>query len=124
MVTAGCCSWYFAKATEKNGASNVDPAPVRAGGWPPGPRVTAATAEVVLLVAVLLQAAMARRVIAAAAAWRAGRLCGWRLTRVLLCAEDAERVSGAGWLGPRPGFRSGRRPRGCPAAGCRTGPGH
>ena len=36
MVTPGCCCWYLAKATEKNGASNVDPAPVRVGAWPPG----------------------------------------------------------------------------------------
>ena len=33
------------------------------------------------------------------------------------------RVSGPGPAGSRPGRLSGRRPRGCPAAGCRTGPG-
>ena len=63
MVTAGCCCWLLAKATEKNGASNVDPAPVRVGEWSPGPTVAATTAEVVLLVAVLLQAAAARRAV-------------------------------------------------------------
>jgi hypothetical protein len=36
ILTPRCCCWYLAKATEKNGASNVDSAPVRVGGWPPG----------------------------------------------------------------------------------------
>ena len=34
MVTPGCCCWYLAKARSKNGASKVDPAPVRVGAWP------------------------------------------------------------------------------------------
>jgi len=69
MVTPGCCCWYLAKAAEKNGASNVDPAPVRAGLWPPGPVLAAATADAeVPVVVVLVQAPAARRMIAAAAA--------------------------------------------------------
>ena len=73
MVTPGCCCWYLAKAAEKNGASNVDPAPVRVGFWPPGPVLAAATADAeVLVVVVLVQAPTARRMIAAAAAQMAG----------------------------------------------------
>jgi hypothetical protein len=93
----------LAKAAAKNGASNVDPAPARVGFWPPGPVLTAATAEevpVLVVVLVLLQAAMARTVIAAAAAQMAGWV-GWRGEApgrawcadmvVFLCAEGLER---------------------------------
>jgi hypothetical protein len=71
MVTPGCCWWYRVKAALKNGASNVDPAPVRMGSWPPGPALTAAATwpEVpgALVAAVLVQAPAANRTIAAAA---------------------------------------------------------
>src|SRR2546423_8622595 len=43
MVTPGCCCWYLAKATVKDGASNVEPAPVRVGAWPPA--LAAATTD-------------------------------------------------------------------------------
>ena len=73
MVTPGCCCWYLAKATEKNGASNVEPDPVRVGLWPPGPVLAAATADAaVLVLVVLVQAPTARTMIAAAAAQMAG----------------------------------------------------
>ena len=73
MVTPGCCCWYLAKATEKNGASNVDPAPVRVGFWPPGMVLAAATADAEEpLLAVLEQALAARTATAAAAAQTAG----------------------------------------------------
>ena len=68
MVTPGCCCWYRAKATEKNGASNVDPAPVRVGACPPG--LAAATTDAAvsgLLVAALVQAAASSAIAAAAA---------------------------------------------------------
>jgi hypothetical protein len=75
MVTPGCCCWYLANATLKNGASNVEPDPVSVGEWPPGPVLAAATADagapVVPGVLVLVQAATARTMRAAAAA-RAG----------------------------------------------------
>lgn len=79
MVTPGCSCSYLAKATAKNGASNVEPAPVRVGLWPPGPSLTAATADVVGLgvVVALLHAATARRLIAAAAVAIAGCVV-WR----------------------------------------------
>jgi hypothetical protein len=70
MVTPGWCCWYLANATAKNGASKVEPDPVRVGLVPPGPALAAATADaeppVVLGVLVLLQAATAREMIAAA----------------------------------------------------------
>ena len=76
MVTPGCCCWYWAKAAEKNGASNVDPDPVRVGGCPPGPMLAAAAADAgapaVLVPVVLVQAARVRRMIAAAAV-----MAGW-----------------------------------------------
>src|SRR6185437_12643067 len=95
MVTRGCCCWYLAKATEKNGASNVDPAPVRVGAWPPGLAATTEAAVPGLLVlAVLVQAAASSAITAAAAqvASRAGRWVlepGWAVCAgmgVLLCA--------------------------------------
>ena len=104
MVTAGCCCWYLAKATEKNGASNVEPAPVRVGparrwGWP-WPRCSCQARWCV----VLLQAAEGedddRRgggPMAGCPVWR-----GWGRA-LLLCPdmaapllEDPERVSAAG----------------------------
>jgi hypothetical protein len=65
MLTPGCCCWYRAKATEKNGASNVDPAPVRVGGWPELAAVTTDAAVPGLLV--LVQAAVSNAIAAAAA---------------------------------------------------------
>ena len=75
-MTAGCCWWYRAKARLKNGATYVEPAPVRVPGPPPGPALAAVI--VALEVVVLLQAPRARRMIAAAAALMAGCLawCG------------------------------------------------
>jgi hypothetical protein len=70
-VTAGCCWWYRAKARAKNGATYVDPAPVRVPGPPLGPVLAAVLA---VLVVVLLHALRARRMIAAAAALMAGCL--------------------------------------------------
>jgi hypothetical protein len=69
MVTPGCCCWYLAKATAKNGASNVDPAPVMVGLWPGAPVLAATAADAgvrVELVLVLVQAARVSRMIAAA----------------------------------------------------------
>ena len=83
MVTPGCCCWYFAKATAKNGASNVDPDPVRVGGRPPGPVLVMATADAEapvvpgVLGVVLEQALTASTMIAAAVAQIAGWLA-WR----------------------------------------------
>ena len=72
MVTPWCCCWYRAKATEKNGASNVEPAPVRAPGWPTGMALAVASAAaelpVVLVELPLLHAPRASRMIATAAA--------------------------------------------------------
>jgi hypothetical protein len=60
----------------KNGASNVDPAPVRV----PGLALNVATGAAEVVVVVLVQAARASRMIVAAAA-RRGRRPGW------LCSE-------------------------------------
>src|SRR5689334_22813261 len=93
MVTWGCCCWYLAKATEKNGASNVDPAPVRVGAWPPA--LAAATTEAavsgLLVLAVLVQAAASSAITAAAAqvASRAGRWVlepGWAVCAGMGCS--------------------------------------
>src|SRR5438034_290081 len=80
MVTPGCCCWYREKATLKNGASNVDPAPVRVGLWLFGPPLTAATADAggpALVMPDVLHAPTARMMIAATVAQSPG--CGeWR----------------------------------------------
>jgi hypothetical protein len=73
MVVPGCCCWYLVKATEKNGASNVEPAPVRVGAWPPGPALAAATADVGVFVLVVLVQALAARMISTAAATQKAR---------------------------------------------------
>src|SRR5690348_10784943 len=116
-----------AKATEKHGASNVEPAPVRVGASPPG-LAAATTDAVVSRLLVLVQAAVSS---ASAAGQVAG--CGERRgpgagagRRADLGAPvrgSGKGFSGGGSGGSRPGRPSGRRPRGCPAAGCRTGPG-
>jgi hypothetical protein len=74
MVTPGCCCWYLAKARAKNGATYVEPAPVRVPGPPLGPALAAVLA---VLVVALLHAPRARTMIAAAAALMAGCLV-WR----------------------------------------------
>jgi hypothetical protein len=78
MVTPGCCCcWYLAKATEKNGASNVDPAPVMVGLWPGGPVLAATAADAgVPVELVLVQAARVSRMIAAA-----DQMTGWMVRR-------------------------------------------
>jgi hypothetical protein len=78
MVTAGCCCWYRAKATAKNGATNVERAPVRVPVWPPEPVLAVASGDAeVAVLAVLVHAPTARRMIAVAVARMAG--CGvWR----------------------------------------------
>jgi hypothetical protein len=100
MVTPGCCCWYLAKATAKNGASNVEPDPVRVGLSPPGPALAAATADAAVLVLVeLVQAPTARRMIATAAAAMTGRVrwrgwrpgCAWCPDMVAPLLEDPER---------------------------------
>ena len=70
MVTPGCCCWYLAKATEKNGASDVEPAPVRVPGWLAGMAlaVASAAAELPVLLVVLVHAPSRTRTIAMAAA--------------------------------------------------------
>jgi len=45
----------LAKAKEKNGSSNVNPAPVRVGACPPGPTLVAATAGAEVVVPAELQ---------------------------------------------------------------------
>src|SRR6185436_6340467 len=77
MVTPGCCCWYRAKATVKNGASNVDPAPVRVGAWPPG--LAAATTDAAVPGLVVLVQAAVSSAIATAAPQVAG--CGERRGR-------------------------------------------
>jgi hypothetical protein len=69
MLAAGCCWWYLAKARSKNGASKVEPAPVRVARWPPEPKLAVLGADTALVVAVAVveQAASAKRMTAAAA---------------------------------------------------------
>ena len=62
---------YLAKAAAKNGASNVDPDPVRVGFCPPGPVLSAASTDDVLVVVALEQAPTARTTSAAEAAQKA-----------------------------------------------------
>jgi hypothetical protein len=77
MVTRGCCCWYGLRAAAKNGASNIDPALVRVGLWPPGPVLATATADAeVPVVVVLDHAPTARRMIAAAATQMTRWWCG------------------------------------------------
>src|SRR5438093_4027476 len=70
MLTPGCCWWYLAKATAKNGATNVDPAPVRVALWPPEPKLATVGADPALVVAAVVveHAPRASRMTAAAAA--------------------------------------------------------
>ena len=58
-ATAGFCCWYLAKARLKNGASNVEPAPVSviAGRPVPVPVTAAGVAESGVPVVVLVHAA-------------------------------------------------------------------
>src|SRR5262245_53533312 len=76
MVTPRCCCWYLAKATEKNGASNVEPAPARVGLWLPGLLLAAAATDAEVPgdagLAVLVHAVAASRMIAATGAQEAG----------------------------------------------------
>src|SRR5271166_1615940 len=112
MVTPGCCCWYRAKAWAKNGATNVDPAPVRVGGWPPGPALATASADAEvpggLVLVVLVHAATATRMIAAAAqmagcaVWR-----GW----------GPGRARCSGIVAPLLRMRSGLVPPGSPDPG-------
>src|SRR5690349_17484699 len=101
------------------------------GLWPGGLALGATTADTgVPVELVLVQAARVSRMIAAAdqmTGWMVrraeGRAVRFALTWGASVRWGSERFSGAGSRGPRPGRPSGRRPRGCPAAGCRTGPG-
>ena len=77
MVTAGCCCSYLANATEKNGSSNVDPDPVRVGGRAAGADAGCGHRRGARWSCCRLQAATARRMIAAAAARMAGWQSGW-----------------------------------------------
>jgi hypothetical protein len=68
----------LAKATAKNGATNVDPAPVRVAPWPPEPKLATVGADPALVVATVVveHAPRASRMTVAAAA-QAARYGAW-----------------------------------------------
>src|ERR1022692_1569652 len=108
-------------------SAGVEPAPVSVAAAVLAPGVAAAGVPRALsVVAVVVQAARTRAMIAAVAAlkvvfraWR--RLWSWAGMGFSL--DGVGRVSVACCHGARPGRPSGRLPRGCRAAGCRTGRG-
>src|SRR6185312_7572567 len=108
----GCSWWYRAKARLKNGASNVDPAPVSVSVWPPvaGLAVATSVAEVFGVVAVVVHPARARTMIAAAMDQIARCDTWWadgpgRALRPGMASSSAlrSRARTAGYPGPRPG---------------------